>query len=122
MQDKKMKPEYKFLKNFAYARSGFWEVLKNETSFKLEIVFFVLLSLTALFLPYPFWAKTVLITVMLVPLIVELLNSAIERTVDMVTSEYHELAKYAKDAAAAAVMLSLIFSASVWICIVVYFW
>jgi len=117
-----MKPKYSFFKNFAYARAGFKEVFRSEKSFRLEIIYFVLLSIIALFLPYPVWAKIVLITSMLVPLIVELLNSAIERVVDMVTSEYNELAKYAKDAAAAAVMLSLIFSGFVWIGVIVYFW
>ncbi len=117
-----MKPKYEFFKNFAYARAGFLEVLKSETSFKIEIVFFIIFLLIAFILPYPIWAKILLVASMLVPLIVELLNSAIERVVDMVTSEYHELAKYAKDAAAAAVMFSLIFSAAVWIGFIVYFW
>ncbi|AZV45946.1 diacylglycerol kinase [Nautilia sp. PV-1] len=117
-----MKPKYSFFKNFKYAREGFAEVFKKETSFKLEIIFFAVLSVVAVFLPYPVWAKIILISGMLVPLIVELLNSAIERVVDMVTSEYHELAKYAKDAAAAAVMISIFFSVLVWICVIVYFW
>ncbi len=115
-----MKPNYKFFKNFAYAREGFVEVLKNETSFKIEVFFFILLSIIAFILPYPFWIKMVLIVSMIVPLMVELLNSAIERVVDMVTNEYHQLAKYAKDAAAAAVMLSLVFSAGVWISVIIW--
>ena len=117
-----MKPEYQFFKNFKYAIDGFLEVLKNETSFKIEIIFFIVLSVVALFLPYPLFAKVILIISMLIPLIVELLNSAIERVVDMVTKEYNKCAKYAKDAAAAAVMLSLIFSCGVWISVIVYFW
>jgi diacylglycerol kinase (ATP) len=117
-----MKPKYSFFKNFKYAREGLVEVFKKETSFKLEIFFFVILSVIAVCLPYPFWAKLILIGSMLLPLIAELLNSAVERVVDMVTSEYHELAKYAKDAAAAAVMLSLIFSGFVWTAVLFYFW
>ena len=117
-----MKPKYEFFKNFAYARAGLREVFKSEKSFRLEIAYFVVLSIIALILPYPIWAKIFLITSMLVPLIVELLNSAIERVVDMVTREYNEFAKYAKDAAAGAVMLSLIFSGGVWIGVIVYFW
>ncbi|ACM93310.1 diacylglycerol kinase [Nautilia profundicola AmH] len=117
-----MKPDYQFFKNFAYARAGLKEVFQKEKSFRLEVMFFVILSITALVLPYPVWAKIFLIASMLVPLIVELLNSAIERVVDMVTSEYNELAKYAKDAAAAAVMLSLTFSGVVWLGVVIYFW
>jgi len=117
-----MKPKYEFFKNFAYARAGVKEVFKKEKSFRLEVFFFVTLFMLLCFLPYPLWAKIAIVASMLVPLIVELLNSAIEGVVDMVTSEYHELAKYAKDAAAAAVMFSLIFSAAVWIGFIVYFW
>ncbi|WP_456480649.1 diacylglycerol kinase [Nautilia sp.] len=117
-----MKPKYSFFKNFAYAREGFAEVFKKETSFKIEVFFFFFLGCIAFVLPYPLWAKIVLILSMLVPLTVELLNSAVERVVDMVTQEYHELAKYAKDAAAAAVMLSLFFSGGVWLCVIIYFW
>jgi diacylglycerol kinase (ATP) len=117
-----MKPKYQFFKNFKYAREGFLEVFQKETSFKIEVVLGVILTIVAIFLPYPLYAKLILIGVLLVPLIVELLNSAIERVVDMVTEEYHELAKYAKDAAAAAVMLSLTFCAIVWIAVIVYFW
>jgi len=117
-----MKPKYQFFKNFAYARAGLKEVFTSEKSFRLEIAYFVILSIIALILPYPVWAKIFLIASMLVPLIVELLNSAIERVVDMVTTEYNEFAKYAKDAAAAAVMLSLTFCAVVWIAVIIYFW
>ena len=116
-----MKPEYKFFKNFGYALEGFIEVVKKETSFKLEIFFFIVFTVLALVLSFPVWAKIFLIASMLVPLIVELLNSAVERVVDMVTQEYHPLAKYAKDAAAAAVMLSISFSILVWIAFVLYF-
>lgn len=122
MQEGKMKPKYQFFKNFAYARAGLKEVFTSEKSFRLEIAYFVILSIIALILPYPVWAKIFLIASMLVPLIVELLNSAIERVVDMVTTEYNEFAKYAKDAAAAAVMLSLTFCAVVWIAVIIYFW
>jgi diacylglycerol kinase (ATP) len=117
-----MKPKYHFFKNFKYAREGFLEVLKKETSFKIEVILAVFLTFVAIFLPYPLYAKLILIGVLLIPLMVELLNSAIERVVDMVTQEYHELAKYAKDAAAAAVMLSLTFCAVVWMAVIIYFW
>jgi len=116
-----MKPQYQFFKNFAYARAGLKAVFLEEKSFRLEVVFFVILSVTALILPYPAWAKIVLIASMLVPLAAELLNSALEGVVDMITEEYDERAKYAKDAAAAGVMLSLIFSAMIWIGFIIYF-
>jgi len=116
-----MKPKYRFFDNFRYAREGFWEVFKSETSFKIEVVIIAILSVTALFLPFPMWAKAVLIVGMFPVIIAELLNSAIERVVDMYTKEYHPLAKYAKDAGAGAVMFSIAFSAGIWIAVILYF-
>jgi diacylglycerol kinase (ATP) len=117
-----MKPKYSFFKNFSYAREGLIEVFKKERAFQIEIFFFICFSIIAFILPYPLWAKIFLIASMFVVLFVELLNSAIERVVDMVTDEYHELAKYAKDAAAAAVMVSIFFSAFIWVGFIIYFW
>jgi diacylglycerol kinase (ATP) len=54
------------------------------------------------------------ITAMFV-LVVELINSAIENVVDMVTSEYHELAKRAKDIASTAVMFSILLHIGCWV-------
>jgi diacylglycerol kinase (ATP) len=61
------------------------------------------------------WVETALLagSVMLV-LIVELLNSAIEAAVDRVSTELHDLSKRAKDIASAAVMLSLLLCAGIW--------
>jgi diacylglycerol kinase (ATP) len=124
MEDKgkRMKPKYSIFKNFSYAREGFIEVFKKERAFQIEVFFVVLFSIVAFMLPYPLWAKIFLIASMSVVLFVELLNSAIERVVDMITDEYDELAKYAKDAAAAAVMISIFFSVLVWLGFIIYFW
>jgi len=117
-----MKPKYSFFKNFKYAREGFYSAVKKEKSLRLELVAFIVLTLTALFLSVPIVWKAVLIASLLVPIIAELLNSAIEMVVDMITSQYDESAKFAKDVAASAVMLSITFSALVWIGVLVYFW
>jgi len=115
MQDGKMKPKYSFFKNFAYAREGFREVLQKEKSFRLQILFFVIFSFVALILPFEPGVKIALIALQLLPVMTELINSAIERTVDLVTQEYNELAKYAKDAAAAAVMVSIVITVLGWV-------
>ena len=62
------------------------------------------------------WVETALLagSVILV-LIVELLNTAIESTMDRVGTEWHELSKRAKDMGSAAVFLSLLLCASIWI-------
>jgi diacylglycerol kinase (ATP) len=116
-----MKPEYQFFKNFKYAREGFLEVCKKEKSFKLQIGVFLLFTIIALLLNIPIWAKMFMIGSLVIPIIVELLNSSIERVVDLVTEDYHKLAKYAKDAAAAAVMVSFLFPFFIWGGVILYF-
>lgn len=107
-------PKYHFFKNTHYALAGLRDVLKNETSFKVEFAIFLILQIVVFFLPLPLIAKILLSGSLFAPLIVEILNSAIERAVDLVTLEEHELAKRAKDAGSAAVFVSLVFAFVVW--------
>jgi diacylglycerol kinase (ATP) len=53
-------------------------------------------------------------------LIAEVVNSAIERVVDLVTTDYHEMAKRAKDVSSAIVLLTLITSSTIWITILFF--
>ena len=113
-------PKYSFFKNFSYALDGVFEVFKNETAFKIEIFFFVVLSAVLILLSIPLWAKFLLIGSMFFVLVAEFFNSSIERVVDLVTSKKHPLAKGAKDAAAAGVLFSIIFVLFLWIGIFLY--
>ncbi|WP_281951912.1 diacylglycerol kinase [Nitrosophilus kaiyonis] len=114
------KPKYSLFKNAKYAIDGLIEAFKNEVSFKIEIVFFTILTIVIWFLPISLLSKTILQTSIFIPLIVELINSAIERVVDLVTKDFHPLAKYAKDAGAAAVLLSLFLTLGIWIAVFIY--
>jgi diacylglycerol kinase (ATP) len=109
------KPKYTLFKNASYALSGLIEVIKNETSFQIELFFMLLMGVVAIFLPISFGYKAILLISLLVPLMAELANSAIERVVDLVTKEYHILAKHAKDAGSALVLVSIITTTLVWI-------
>lgn len=106
--------KYHFFKNFTYALSGLVEVFKHETSFKIEVALFVLMSGALFFLNISLIAKAVMQAVLFVPLIVELINSSIERIVDKASPEHHILAKHSKDAAAGAVLISLVLVIFVW--------
>ncbi len=109
------KPKYTLFKNTQYALAGLAEVTKHESSFKLQVLLFVVLSVVAWSLPIAFVYSAVLNIALFIPLLAELTNSAVERVVDLVTSEYHELAKRAKDAGAALVFVSLVTAGSIWI-------
>jgi len=108
------KPEYTLFKNTRYALNGLLEVTKNEKSFRLQIMLFVIGMIIAWSLPIGFISKAILSVSLFIPLIAEVINSAVERTVDLVTYEHHELAKRAKDAGAALVFLSLGMLAFIW--------
>ncbi|SMC08892.1 diacylglycerol kinase [Nitratiruptor tergarcus] len=113
-------PKYSLFKNATYALCGLKECFMSETSFKIEIVLFVILSITLWLIPISLLSKIILQTSLFIPLIVELLNSAIERVVDLACSKTHPLAKSAKDTAAAAVLLSLFLTLGIWAAVFVY--
>lgn len=78
----------------------------------------VLLTPLALWLGHTGVERALLIGSLIVVLIVELLNSAVEATVDRISFENHRLAKRAKDIGSAAVMLSLVNAGLVWLLII----
>lgn len=93
---------------------GFKAAFKHEAAFRQELLLFVVLTPLAWFIAESIMDFVSLIVVMLLVLIVELLNSAIEAVVDRVGLERHELSGRAKDLASAAVTLSLIIAGIVW--------
>jgi diacylglycerol kinase (ATP) len=109
------KPKYTLWNNARYAINGLIEVIRNESSFKLQLLVFILMSAAAWLLPISTGYKMVLNISLFIPIMAELANSSIERVVDLVTLEYHELAKRAKDAGAALVFISLIATGAIWL-------
>ena len=102
-----MKPKYSLFKNSTYAFQGIFSALRKEASFRRELLFIIPISYLLYFKNLTDIQITFLIFSFLLILIVELLNSAIESTVDLCTEDYHELAKNAKDYGAAAVLLTI---------------
>jgi diacylglycerol kinase (ATP) len=99
---------------FFYSLAGFKAAWKNEHAFRQEVVLLVPAIVIALLLPVSALEKLMLIGVLVLVLIVELLNSAIEAIVDRVSLERHPLSKNAKDLGSAAVMLTLLLAAATW--------
>jgi diacylglycerol kinase (ATP) len=102
-----------------YSIEGLAAAARNEDAFRQELI------LAAIFIPLAFWVgangfeRALLIGSILLVLIVELLNSAIEATVDRISFEDHRLAKRAKDIGSAAVMLSLVSAGLVWLLVLI---
>ncbi len=107
-------PKYNFFKNTHYALAGLKDVIKTESSFKIEL-FIVLILLPAIILiETSLTNKLVMfITLMGMPL-AETINSAIERVVDLVTLEHHAMAKRAKDVGSSIVFISIFIFIVIW--------
>ena len=102
-----------------YSIAGFRHATRHEAAFQQEVLVTLLLVPAALLLPVPTLDRLILVLSMLLVIVVELLNSAIEATVDRISFENHRLAKRAKDIGSAAVMLSIAAAAAVWLLVLV---
>jgi diacylglycerol kinase (ATP) len=97
-----------------YSINGIKAAWRNEAAFRQE------LAVVLVMLPAAWWVGTtmtqraLLVFSLLMVLIVELLNSAVEAAVDRIGVEWHELSGRAKNLGSAAVMVSLIAAAAVW--------
>ena len=100
-----------------YSRQGLLAAYRHEAAFRQEVWLAAVLIPAAVFLGDT-WLETVALAGSVVLLlIVELLNSGIEAAVDRMGDEYHELSGRAKDMGSAAVLLTLILTAMVWVAI-----
>lgn len=101
-----------------YSWAGLRSCYKTEAAFREELL------ACALLLPLGLWLgdggveKALLVGSLLLVLIVELLNSAVEAVVDRFGHEYHELSGKAKDIGSAAVLVAIVNAVVVWVCVV----
>jgi len=99
---------------FGYSMKGMSAALRHESAFRQEGLLFVVLLPVALWLGQGVLQYILLIGSLLLVLIVELLNSAIEAVVDRIGDERHELAGRAKDMGSAAVFIALLNVGLIW--------
>lgn len=104
---------------FGYSMAGLRAAYTCEDAFRQEVWLALLLIPAALLLPLGGVAKALMIGSVLLVLVVELLNSAVEAAVDRVSLENHRLAKRAKDIGSAAVLMALANVFSVWSCVLI---
>lgn len=97
-----------------YSIAGLSEAYRCEDAFRQEVWLAVVLLPIAFLLPVSAVAQGLMAGSVLLVLIVELLNSAVEAVVDRVSLENHRLAKRAKDIGSAAVLMSLLLVLVVW--------
>lgn len=102
---------------FFYSMAGFSAALKYEHAFRQELFLVLVFLPLAIFLPLSVGERALLISALLLVLVVELLNSAIEAVVDRISLDNHDLSKRAKDLGSAAVFLSCVIVIVIWGCI-----
>lgn len=88
--------------------------MDSRSRFQTRLVLTLVLSICAFLLPVTMLERTMMISSLLLVVIVELINSAIEAVVDRVSDDWHELSGRAKDIGSAAVFVALVLALFVW--------
>lgn len=108
---------------FSYSKDGFIAAYRSEEAFRQEFWLLVIGAIIAAVLPVTLLQSVSLIAVLLFLLIVEILNSAIEATIDRIGMEIHPLSKRAKDMGSCAVLFACALVLIVWAAILIdCFW
>ena len=104
----------RLLNAFGYSMAGIKAAYQNEDAFRQEVLMAIVLIPLACYLGETRLEMALMIACVLLVIIVELINSSIEATVDRISLENHLLAKRAKDIGSAAVLLTLFNLVIVW--------
>ena len=107
-------PKYNFFKNTSYALKGLVDLIKTEKSFKIELIITLILLPVIIFIDTTITNKALMFITLMGMLIAETTNSSIERVVDLVTLEHHDMAGRAKDVGSAIVFLSIFIFVVTW--------
>lgn len=102
------------IKAMRYSAQGLHAAFRYESSFRLEVYVFLVLAPLAFYMGADGIERALLLGSLLLVLVVELLNGAVEAIVDKTTPEYHVLAGRSKDMGSAAVFLCMINVVSTW--------
>ncbi|EPS0984540.1 diacylglycerol kinase [Vibrio vulnificus] len=114
----------RIIKATGYSIQGLKAAFKHEAAVRQEFALLVVAIALATWLEVSMLERITLLAVVVLVLIVELMNSAVEAVVDRIGVEHHELSGRAKDIGSAAVLVALIFAGFTWLYIVGshYYW
>lgn len=99
---------------FRHSLSGLTYAFRTQIAFRQDVLLFVAGSTIAFIADVSALHRIALVGSLVIVLIVELLNTAIEVTIDRISTENHLLSKHAKDLGSAAVLLTLLLAAFTW--------
>ena len=104
----------RILSAFKNSTDGLKNTFKNEEAFKQELILTIILTPLAIYIGENHIERIFLITSLILLLLAELINTAIEVVVDRVSHEKNDLSKLAKDIGSAAVLIAFLNCFIVW--------
>jgi diacylglycerol kinase (ATP) len=99
---------------FLFSYAGLKQAWRSEEAFRIEVAATAFLAPLGLYLGDSGSEKALLLAALILVLIVELLNTGLEKVIDRISLEQHDLSKVVKDIGSAAVLLSLVLAACIW--------
>jgi diacylglycerol kinase (ATP) len=102
-----------------YSVRGFRAVLFGEKAFRTDLVVFAICTVVACVLPVTWCERAVMVYTVFMALVAEIINTAIETTVDRISTEYNELSGRAKDIGSACVFVAFFGAGVAWFIILV---
>ena len=115
MAGQKVKGLQRIVNAFRFSLAGFKAVWNNEAAFRQELFLLIIATPVALTLGHSALEKLALIGSIILILLMELINSAIEAVVDRIGLEQHELSGRAKDIGSATVLFAFFWAIIVWV-------
>jgi diacylglycerol kinase (ATP) len=115
-------PVARILRAAGYSREGLKAAWRDEASLRQEVVMALVMAPIALFIARNPIELALLFLPLFAVVVVELLNSAVEAVVDLVSPDHHPLAKKAKDIGSAAVFLSIVATITAWVLVIAQRW
>ena len=107
----------RILNAFKFSYDGFVATFKSEEAFRQDIIICIILTPIAIFLPITLIEKLFLFSTLFLIIMAELINTAIEMTIDRISEELHPLSKIAKDIGSCIVLVSFMYLILVWVLI-----
>jgi len=104
----------RLFKAMGYSLAGLRHAMLHEAAIRDELIAMAILVPISIFLPVPNTERLVLVLSMMLVVLIELVNSALEAAVDLISLERHPLAKTAKDLASASVLVAVLISVLCW--------
>lgn len=105
-----LKDVKRIIQSFKFALDGITYVLATQNNMRIHVIVAFIALILSIILDVPQYQLLLVFFSIVFVMCMELINTAIEKTIDLMTTEYHPLAKIAKDVAAGAVLFAAIFA------------